>query len=257
MPVVRKKLESTERRQAYALRAFYRAAGVKDEYTEEDVRKAVKRLEAKYKPSYVAHIFDVAKRSVGSWPPDIRYSFSRATCSRIALRAPALKAMISAAKSSPMEVHRGYLLLSTLYGLRPIELRSVRQEDVSLDDNRIFVRTAKGGIERNHLIPESVKHYLCGVRFSPMSEDQMWKMYRVIEAMAGIEHMRRAGWHSIRRAVATALTEVNVNEVQALKFLRWKDASIYHTYVRLEWRKADAAIFEVHPFLKLWEAKNA
>lgn len=256
MPVVGKRLENTERSDAYALRAFYRAAGLKAEYSREDVEKAVELLESRYKPSYVNRIFKIARRTVGSFPADIRHKFSQASCARIALRAPALQAMISAAKSSPTKLHRGYFLLASLYGLRAIELRSIRQEDISLEENSIFIRTAKGGVEREHLIPASVKHLLAGLTFEPMSEGQMLRMYRIIEARAGIQHRERAGWHSVRRAVATGLNEVGVEEVQAFKFLRWSE-SIYKKYVRLGWRKADAKIFEVHPYLKLWEAQNA
>jgi integrase len=251
-------LKSTERKDAYALRAFYRVAGVKNEYTEDDVRRAVEKLETMYKPSYVNRIFKIARRRVASWPEDIKHKFSKASCSRIALRTPALKAMISALVASDMHLHRGYFLLATLYGLRAVELRSVCQEDVDLEDGSIFVRTAKGGVERRHLIPESVRHYLEGITFEPMGEAQMWKMYRLIEVTSGIEHVRGAGWHSVRRAVATALAELGFPEIKANKFLRWSDeTSRYKTYARFEWRKADAEVFEVHPYLKLWEANNA
>jgi integrase len=259
MPVVGRRLKSTERKDSYALRAFYRVAGVKTEYTEEDVRRAVEKLEAMYKPSYVNRIFKIARRRIASWPEDIKHKFSKASYSRIALRTPALKAMIGKLKASDdLPLHRGYFLLATLYGLRSVELRSVRQEDVDLDEGSIFVRTAKGGVERTHLIPESARHYLRGLTFEPVSEDRMRTMYRLIESISGIEHVLGAGWHSVRRAVVTALGELGFPEIKAYKFFRWSDeTSKYKTYARFEWRKADAEVFEVHPFLKLWEASNA
>lgn len=260
MPLVGRRSDETKRREAYALRTFYRVAGYKSTYTKADVERAVERLEKLYRPSYVNRMVLLARRAADGWPDDVKYVFSRFSGRRISLKPSAIQAMISTAKSASTSAHshlKAYLALSTVFGLRAKELRSIRQDDVNLGERSIFIRTAKGGIERYHLIPDAIVGYLEGVAFEPITEDQMIVNYRMVEALSGIEHQAGAGWHSIRRAVATALTEVDVSKVKAVKFLRWRDPSVYESYVHLEWRSADREIFEVHPFLKMWEAKNA
>jgi integrase len=251
VPVVGRRSTHTERQNRWAVNAFLRAAGQKDAYSEKDIKKAVEKLEKKYAAKSVSFIFSAARRIVGGFPEGLAYRFSQALVEQIMLKRAAIEAMVKVVhKEDPL--WRAYLLLSTLYGLRRSELSIIEPGDIDLDEGTIFVRTTKFGVQKKQLIPESVRGYLEGVEIAPVSLKTMTTIYLIVESLAGIEHRKKAGWHSIRRAVATGLNEAGVGEVDANKFLRWKDTSMFQHYVKSD-LAADRRIFKVHPLLPLWE----
>ena len=59
---------------------------------------------------------------------------------------------------SPRE--RFYLLLSTLYGLRRIELARIEPGSFARDLGLVHIDTAKHGLKRDHLVPPEVRVYI-------------------------------------------------------------------------------------------------
>ena len=160
-----------------------------------------------------------------------------------------------------------FLALSTTYGLRPEELRSVRRADINFDEKLIFVHTAKHGRERWHKLPDEIIPYLKGYDFPKMSEYASRLLFISIVEKSGHKHINETGFHAIRRTVISLLEEYcTPGEVH--KFLRWSDANIGDVYKAFtfvgkeesvstppEDRYIDTKVFSQHPFVKLWKGK--
>jgi len=254
VPVVERQSKDVKQRYRWAIKVFRAVAGVKDEYTDDDIRRAIEKLECRYKPSSVNSIFKVCRTYIPGWPKDLSYKFSSADVTKVIAGIGDIAKMIYAVKGDGDAMYRGYMLLSTLYGLRCSELAAVKPEDIRLDQNIFFARTLKGGVQREHLIPESVKHHFSGLSIFPQSRQLLTAIYKMIEAKAGIEHRQGAGWHAIRHALATGLAENGADPTMAKNFLRWKDTGMYENYIMFTYR-TDRVIFDIHPFLSLWEDK--
>jgi integrase len=253
MPVVAKRSDRTKQLYAWALGAFRKAAGVKDVYTEKDVMRAVEKLERKYKPKSVSFVFKTCRSLIEGWPRDLTYRFSPSDVEQIAATPEALQRMVQTARAESFDpLYRAYLFLSSIYGLRCAELASIQPTDINFAKGTIFVRTAKGGTQREQALPDVAGHYIAGLTIVPSATKTLNSVYRLVEAMAGIEHRKGAGWHSIRRALATGLRDAGADPVKAKQFMRWKDSGMYEHYA-LHNVTLDRAIFEIHPFLSFWE----
>lgn len=166
-----------------------------------------------------------------------------------------------------------FLALSTIYGLRRIEMSTITSEDVKLEDNAIFIHTAKGGRERWHKIPEQIKPYLTKHNFDTRFNGgeltvMFWEILKKNNLKSALSN-KRIGWHAIRRTVVTLLIRSGLDPFLVKDFLRWKGpptqgldmpAHYYATsWVGLEGIKpiitgteADIEIFKKHPFLEYW-----
>lgn len=151
-----------------------------------------------------------------------------------------------------------YLALATTYGLRRMELARVTSNDIDLENKRVLVRTGKGGRPRWHTVPPEVEKaifgcsYLKSLNLVLMSKvfNQLWK---------GAFHSRGhgIGWHSIRRALVTQLTDKGVPELTIIRFMRWSSSMrgmgvlpIYYSRTDAE---VDKLVLEQHPFLGFWQ----
>lgn len=173
----------------------------------------------------------------------------------------------------------GCLALSTVYGLRRVEMASLRSQDLRLDEGLVFVQTAKHGRQRWHLVPEEIRPYLEGLAPSlplgtPARVANVW--YR-IEERTGLSEIREErrqqgepcdlGFHAIRRTLDRLLLEAGLPIPTVMDFLRWKRSATnmplrYYSVqfvgrqssVRLggEDRRVDEQVFAVHPFLPAW-----
>lgn len=161
-----------------------------------------------------------------------------------------------------------FLALSTIYGLRAIELREVRKADIDIKSKSILIHTAKHGRERWHKLPDEIVPYIENYDWPPVSYHWIRKSFFEIEEAAGQEHQEEIGFHSIRRTVDTELGLV-CKELVVHRFLRWADTSMaqrytaYH-YIGREGVKhnvggddlsGDSIIFANHPFIKVWGGK--
>jgi len=182
-----------------------------------------------------------------------------------------IKLITSTIKTGTPE-EKAFLALSTTYGLRRTEMVHLGVPDVLIKERLLHIATAKHGEERHHLIPEEIVPYLEAWDFStPLSESYMTSLIYRIEYRAGERHFNRVGWHSIRRALNTALRK-RIDEEKTSRFMRWKksengSASMSDTYIAgltvgvggeitheaSHAAESDGEIFEVHPFIKYWQ----
>ena len=169
-----------------------------------------------------------------------------------------LRAMIAATRNGGPEA--AYLALSSIYGLRRVELRRVRKEHLDFDEKTIYVMTAKGGESRKQLLCDEVipilKDYDFKEEYSPF---KMSQLYWIICAKAGIELKEGSGWHSPRRYLDTALVRI-FGQLPAHIFLRWKISSssiMTERYFSEPPLEVDREILmgtngKIHPLVKEW-----
>jgi len=145
-----------------------------------------------------------------------------------------------------------YLALSTTYGLRREELSGLGRID-----GKVTVETVKGGPVTTHLVPDEITPYLAGYKRTGVG--YMSLVFRRIIRKLGITLAgENYGWHAIRRALATELVSTDVSLLNLLRFMRWSDASLkgefgmLAIYAKRNQEEIDRSIFEVHPFLPIW-----
>lgn len=162
----------------------------------------------------------------------------------------ALVAAVRAGGSSRM---KAYLAISTVYGLRAIELAGLRGEDFK--GNYITVRTAKGHALGVHPIPAEIAPYIA-YSFKPCTTQSMSTLFKRMQKLANQSHVEKEGFHSIRRGLVKGLLDNKVDSRYVTMFLRWKVAgSMLTTYAApdaAELPNAHAQIFKKHPYLSLW-----
>lgn len=255
MPVVAKRSGTVSKHYEWALRVYSEVCSSRDLSDEEVVKAAFEKLESRYKPSTVAYIWKICKARISGWPKELKHQYSPADVFRPTMAEKDVAAMIRAMGGRPNEDPiKTYLVLSTTYGLRCTELASVQEGDIDLEAGTFFARTAKGGVQRTHLVPEEIRPHLEGARIKPVNVKVVHRAWLLVEQAAGLGHRARYGWHSVRRAVNTALGRSQLNPLVAKKFLRWRDTGMAERYTVLDY-SVDREVFNVHPFIKYWRQK--
>lgn len=145
-----------------------------------------------------------------------------------------------------------YLALSTTYGLRREELSGLGRID-----GRVTVNTVKGGPVTTHVVPVEMKPYLTG--YERTGVRYMSSMFHRIVRKLGIPlPSGNCGWHAIRRGLATELLYRDVSLINIVRFMRWSDGSVkgqfgmLAIYGRRNQEEVDRSVFDVHPFLPMW-----
>ena len=250
-----------------------------DKLDKETVNNYIKKLKRQGRsPGTVNFAFRVTRRLFAV--NGIEWPFRRGEAPPIGQRdeiKPALapevvKMMIAAAKDGKLDDDEAcFLGLSTVYGLRRVEMCDLRSGDFDFKQNHVFVSTIKMGRQRYHLIPAEIEPYLQKHDFEKHYTDTaMSQMFWRIINKSGLESFQseKLGWHSIRRALVTLLHQAGVDPFTVHQFMRWKGAerelamdSRYHAthFIGLEGTKvvaleaqSDKEVFKKHPLLKLW-----
>lgn len=150
----------------------------------------------------------------------------------------------------------GYLLFSTIYGLRVSELAAIRQADVDFDNNLFFVKTAKGGVRTTHLFPFQI-HQHVDINFEFIHTQRLSDHFKDICQSAkveiGLQH--GWGWHAIRRTLVTELLKLGHRESDIHSFMRWKggkESSMVERYNVPDHIGLDRKILMNHPFVRFW-----
>jgi len=162
--------------------------------------------------------------------------------------------LITSTKEAGDFNEKGILALSSTYGVRKIELLRANKNDLNIVNRTILIRTAKGGRERVHLVPDAVFNYIAGYDFLPRSEGSLRNMFWSMVKRAGLTLDKGYGFHSIRRALYTGLSG-QVDYFYRHEFMRWYDRqlSLDAIYEQMPPAKIDALVFKAHPFLPFWE----
>jgi len=263
-------------------RAFLKWLGNK-ELSAENIRKWLDKLKRDgYSEGTIAQDYAIIRRLVNvnglPWP------FRRSDAPLVSeqgIYAPALdpddiKAMVNVVlgkekslTAAPRADHRAFLALSTIYGLRRIEMQEMSPEFLDEENQLLFVQTAKRGRQRYHLIPEIILPHLVDWGFErPMSSTGLSRLFDELKGMIGLK-ADEVGWHSIRRSAVRDAFEAGLSEPTVMSFYRWKrstsDIALRYATSRivgrgreyaalgLEDRRVDEAVFAVHPFLSFWK----
>ncbi|MDP2158911.1 MAG: hypothetical protein Q8K02_00375 [Flavobacterium sp.] len=210
----------------YSLKFFYKSIGIPMEITRGDIApKGVKKIKEMMTHEEVRDLIIESKKHLGT-------------------------------------IELGYIALSTIYGLRRIELYDTTSEMIDID-RRIFTpftHKSEGANERIHLIPEEIapvlfemKEGLVGIKKKPVIT-QMNFFFDYAAERAGVQLRPRLGFHSIRRALITELNETDCKPIYIANFMRWKERNphIMQEYIQLNPKKVDETIFESHPYLRYW-----
>ena len=151
-----------------------------------------------------------------------------------------------------------YFILSTVYGLRRIEMFRLEKSDIDLERRKFSVFTAKGGLPRDHLIPDELFEYFKAFKRTPKARykhiQELNYLFDAVADRAGVQLRPRLGWHSIRRCLVTELMKTNLNILVVRDFLRWRprESEIVLEYTIFNPEEVDRAVFSVHPFLREW-----
>lgn len=192
---------------------------------------------------------------------------------KVALDSSLIGLLIAAAKDGTLTARQMTLLcLSTVYAMRTVEMASIQQQDVDREGQRIFIRTAKGGVWRWCWLPPQIQSYL-QEDWAPTTAGAVQKAFTSIWGQV-IERKRppRTAWHAIRHALHRDLEAAGVSESDRTRFGRWRTGtqSMAQSYVNVTVnvtaegeaparqegdegsREFDAAVWAAHPWLGLW-----
>jgi integrase len=161
--------------------------------------------------------------------------------------------LITSTKEAGDLNEKGILAMSSTYGVRKIELLRMNKNDLNIANKTILIRTAKGGRERVHLVPDVVFNYIAGYDFLPRSGGSLRNMFWSMVRRAGLVLDKGYGFHSIRRALFTGL-EGKVDYFYRHEFMRWWERSfnLDSIYSQTPPAKIDELVFKAHPFLPFW-----
>ena len=146
------------------------------------------------------------------------------------------------------------MALSTTWGLRAGEIRQLRKEDIHLKPKpSIMIHTLKGGLPRQHLIPEQVQEYLLEYEYPLISDDAGFQLFHEIEVAAGVQHIPRKAYHAVRHSVFTGLIMNGLERSKAENFMRWRMGGTSVHYFSPQMFEIDLEAYPKHPHLKYWE----
>jgi len=231
-------------------------------YDKWDVLDYIKYLKASgYSSSYIRGTYYALKLffEASGWPWDLKLpKIEETTSFKPTLSEEEIIGLIRSIKIEGTAEEKAYLALSTTYGLRRCEMAQLTNDDFDWQEKTIFVRTRKGGNPRKHLIPDSILLILNRHDFGRvLSTSYLSLLWKTISLKGGLKLENGLGWHGVRHALNTALIERGVHHLKISEFLRWKyekKRSMVAYYYSPNQRELDLEIFELHPFLKPWEA---
>lgn len=245
--------------------------------TDSSLTAYLRRLEhRRLRPSTI----DLHRRTIGSFyrhlgmtPPRARgITFDREDVARPALSADLVAAMVGAARAGQLHGWDAALLaLSTVYGMRAVELSRLKDDDVDRDGRRLYVRTAKHGLARWCWLPPELLPWLPSM-WPRASEGPVEGAFgRIWGAAVDTPKPDRVAWHAVRRALQRDLAAAGVSEEDAERFGRWRagQKSMVRLYRRPNLtvgaqgverareenegtRAFDGAVWDHHPYLELW-----
>lgn len=171
----------------------------------------------------------------------------------------------------PTAQHAAFLALSTIWGLRRIEMVGITPGFIDNLRGTLFVETAKHGRQRHHVIPKIILPYLERYGFkTPVNVTLLSKLFNELKDMVGFrgEISQEVGWHAIRRMLTRSLLDAGIPLNQVNMFGRWKrggaDMALRYGSTQIVGRRGkavelpnldrevDEVILAHHPFLRYW-----
>lgn len=100
---------------------------------------------------------------------------------------------------TPRPIHTSFLCIATVWGLRRRELCELTADHINLQEQRVYITTAKSGRARYHHIPDHVVQHLTWDFSRQVSDSAMSEIFAQIKRMIGLT-IEDLGWHAVRRA---------------------------------------------------------
>lgn len=222
-----------------AIRFFYEAAEIPFDVKRDDVvSNSIKKSRESLTPDEIKQMITESKKHVGK--VDIGFL---------------------AAFTNPVfgAVEIGYLLLSTVYGLKRTEIYDITSDAIDIDNSHICIKPVKTtDIEKNHIIQVEIapimRNFKTGLKKMKNKPPILHYTY-LFDGMcsdAGVALRPRLGWESIRRTLECELAMAGVNETVIKSFMGMKTRGT-ELLLKGNWKRVDEAVFEKHPFLRSWE----
>jgi len=176
------------------------------------------------------------------------------------------------ARARLSKAERFYLAIATIWVVRREELSRIKKRDY--DDSTFLIHTAKHGRPVRHLIPDCLHQVFADYRPKEHTPAALSVMYRRIFAKAGLKHQKGEGWHSIRRTLNTILAALlpqnRLDPAILADYAGWSKKSLGPLYggaamvgvyrhpeiLDTDPYGKDRIIYNIHPFLPLWENKH-
>ncbi len=172
---------------------------------------------------------------------------------RIAFSVEDVVKLIKTAIASGNKQWQSMMAISTTYGIRASEIRSIRKEDVHPIKKTLVVHTLKFGFKREHIVPLEVQPYILNYDYPPLSMSGMYLIFQDIAKAAGITMVRRKVYHAIRHRLVTELRHTGKHRAIAISvFFGWTEGGMVDDYATPYQPDIDEEIFAKHPFLKHW-----
>jgi len=146
------------------------------------------------------------------------------------------------------------LMASTIYGRRVHELTNF-EVNINGNSGTILFPVKKGGEEVPHPIPESLIP-LFRVPVEPISREGLQRWLRQICDEMEINLPYKAGYHAIRRRVATTVKHAIKSDIDTYRFMRWaepRELGMLAQYDQTRYEDVDWQVLSIHPMVKVWE----
>lgn len=169
------------------------------------------------------------------------------------LRKSEVEKLIDYWKGYPEEYATSLLFLSSVYGLRAIEMSRIVIKGDTIAVHIAKRKSAPGKTPiRNHILPACGKSYLAA--YDTYSVGNVSRMFHIVCRRAGVAKPDNGGWHCIRRALNTHLLLAGGHEILVKGFMRWvkNKKDMPSLYFHMPPDEVDCMIFDIHPFLGRW-----
>ena len=159
-------------------------------------------------------------RHLGVPAPRYRYPHTPSAERRVAVTPEWVLRWIAAVRADPLWAADAQLVcMSTLYGLRVGELAALEPGCFDATRARVWLAAEKASVSRWCWWPPAVQP-ICTPWVRRSRQGCYAALHRTVEA-AGLPAPPGLGWHSIRRALASALDAAGVPPLAISRFLRW------------------------------------
>lgn len=178
---------------------------------------------------------------------------------REALSCEEVKQLIAESKKLFGTIEIGYLVLSTIYGLKRIEIYNIEEDSIDIDNKVFRIKPVKSTDQaRYHVIPSKILSFMSNLKDSlkmVKGKPPVLHYNYLFDEMCVRSNIRlrpRLGWESVRRTLACelAVSGVNSNIIECFMGLKTRETELLLKY---DWKRVDEAVFEKHPFLRSWE----
>lgn len=157
---------------------------------------------------------------------------------------------------------RLYLAVSTTWACRASALAQLNKH--SWDGETLTIPGVHGSKTVRHIVPDFLKPLFRACRLRPRTTMNANQIFRRIVKQAGVKLGHGFAWHSIRRRLDTDIEDALPLESKHYWSLStgWSKEKVGRKhfnspmaghYYQPDFARIDGEIYQVHPFLKLWE----